>query len=97
MSHTFKIGEIAILQNATNPAENGMEVEVVAQPRPTNWFFPVTSMLIPANYYVIKANVGLDGTPYWGCRPDQLRKRRPPQDWMKLCNLTDIPREVTHV
>lgn len=26
-----------------------------------------------------------------------LRKRRPPQDWVKLCNLTDLPREVTHV
>jgi hypothetical protein len=27
---------------------------------------------------------------------DSIRKLpRPPQDWVKLCNLTDLPREVT--
>jgi hypothetical protein len=29
--------------------------------------------------------------------PHCLRKRRPPQDWKKLCNLTDVPKELCHV
>lgn len=27
-------------------------------------------------------------------RPHALRKKRPPQDWAKLANLTDVPRET---
>jgi hypothetical protein len=26
-----------------------------------------------------------------------LRKKPPKQDWQRLCNLTDLPREVAHV
>jgi hypothetical protein len=35
------------------------------------------------------------GQGQWSATPEWLRKRRPPQDWTKLCNLTDLPREVT--
>lgn len=30
----------------------------------------------------------------WIAEPHELRKKRPPQDWQRLCNLTDAPREV---
>lgn len=26
--------------------------------------------------------------------PNQIRKRRPPQDWVKLCNLISLPQSV---
>jgi hypothetical protein len=29
----------------------------------------------------------------WVSEPHELRKRRPPQDWVKLCNLSDVKRE----
>lgn len=78
----FSIGEIAILQNARDPAENGMEVEVVALPRPERWVFPPIGKGVPANHYVIRANLGPDGH-YWGCAPCQLRKKRPPRNFAR--------------
>lgn len=36
--------------------------------------------------YIIDVN----GTRYLAL-PDQLRKKRPPQDWVTLCNLLDTP------
>lgn len=94
MSHTFKIGEIAIYTRPGSPY-NGTEVMIVGP-------------LIPR-----VGNDHLTGTPYveydgyqitpnelpgrYGAKPEWLRKRRPPQDWVKLCNLHDIPREVRHV
>lgn len=35
------------------------------------------------------------GTHYCA-KPSWLRKRRPPQDWVRLCSLDSLPREVTH-
>lgn len=33
----------------------------------------------------------------WAAEPFNLRKLPPKQDWDRLCNLTDTPREVEHV
>lgn len=99
MSHTFKIGEIAILQNGVkHPEFDGMEVEVVAIPQPFDQHWPGEPWYTGAGFYRVKLPfVRENGSPYLQSLPHQLRKRRPPQDWVKLCNLTDLPREVEHV
>lgn len=90
----FSVGEIAIFQNArVEPAHNGQECEVV-QPlgdyvmRPHEWY----PQGRPYTGYVIRFQGDND---VYAAAPDQLRKRRPPQDWVKLCNLDKIPEEVT--
>lgn len=95
MSHdTFRIGEIAIYTRPGSPY-NGSEVMVVGPLLPR-----VGDDLLTGNLYVEYDGyqITLNELPgIYGARPEWLRKRRPPQDWMKLCNLADVPREVEHV
>lgn len=87
MAESFSVGEIAIFKHDGMARYDGQEVEV----------FSVTGCngcgRSPHGRYGIRAQDGhrlcVDGRT--------LRKRRPPQDWVKLCNLTDVPREVAHV
>lgn len=96
MNEKFEVGEIAILQNCVlHPEHNGREVEILALPRPHNWLF-IDGETILAGSYVTQRH-GWGGNSTRANPPQYLRKRRPPQDWVKLCNLTDLPREVTHV
>jgi len=87
VSESFSVGEIVELvysryESRTLP----MEVKVVGLPEQVfdriAWVF------------LMAYSIEVDGVEYYAL-PEQLRKRRPPQDWVKLCNLTDIPREVT--
>lgn len=84
MSHTFKVGEIAeIVYSRYHDSRVGSEVIVVSGLQPLwNRFESRTEY-----GYVCRFADG--GTRYF--LPDQLRKKRPPQDWVKLCNLQDKP------
>ena len=88
MSHTFKVGEIAIIAAVDHPNVRGdwvgKEVEILG---------PLEQFRGEASYR-ISHPLGRLANAYAAQR--HLRKRRPPQDWVKLCNLTDIPREVVH-
>ena len=81
-NETFKVGEIAILTVSGACGSVGDEVEVRGSVNDEFWGFQ----------WIIRGN-GLELM----CNRGSIRKRRPPQDWVKLCNLTDVPREVEHV
>lgn len=87
-NETFKVGEIAIYVCSDHHSEyNGQECTVDS---PLGWRFPknvVTGQLMEVYGY---RTIAQDGTIFT-CRPEQLKKRRPPQDWQTLCNLQDKP------
>lgn len=49
----------------------------------------------PDSFWAVQVDYGIGGL-VWSARYS-IRKLPPPQDWVKLCNLTDLPREVEHV
>lgn len=88
MTERFEIGEVAIMQNLTFYLEyNGMECTVIgalamreaANPR-TGKIENVFGYRVDVPGHAAKAVL----------EPHQLRKRRPPQDWVKLCQLDVI-------
>lgn len=94
MSHEkFEVGEIAIAQDWLGmPEVNGTEVTVIG---PLTWKTcrEVSTGRVSTKYrYRVRSFAGDTWSP-----PEKLRKRRPPQDWVKLCRLNDLPREVTCV
>lgn len=94
MSESFKVGEIAIVCGYIQwPEFLGTEVEIIG-PLDT---YPVRGRGSPQTYlrhgyHVIRSDGRSAVYSPWN-----LRKRRPPQDWVKLCNLRDVPREVANV
>jgi hypothetical protein len=92
-AESFRVGEIALVNKPSHPA-SGEEVEITDLPQPSGGLG-----------YRCSAGTWTDGDKYtvlWrgmhrAILPQYLRKRRPPQDWKRLCNLTDTPREVEHV
>lgn len=89
MIESFSVGEIAILQNCPfAPSFNGQECTVVHLPQPSN-FVARNGKITSAGNYTIES---VDGE-WLQVPPRQLRKRRPPQDWVKLCKLDSLPQE----
>lgn len=98
MSHeTFKIGEIAVYIGHNGDALKwsgsrkiplGTEVEIIS----------------PYGIYPVRTDTGVVQAYRYRCRvsdghiamakPEWLRKRRPPQDWVKLCQLDNLPRDI---
>jgi len=77
----------------------GDEVRIAGPLRCRRIFDSRDGRIIEADAYEIDAPtswIGGDPKLPWCAEPHELRKRRPPQDWVKLCNLTDVPREVAH-
>lgn len=94
MSESFSVGEIAFLQNGTHITRyDGEECEVVGALGTYLADMPDGSLVPWRGCYRVCIS---DGT-YLISEPHQLRKRRPPQDWVKLCHLNETPREVEHV
>ena len=94
MSDRFAVGEVAIVVS-DDPRFDGTEVTVLG---PLEWkkvygwiqgdtregfFYPVHTALLPEPP---------PGSHCW-CPPEQLRKRRPPQDWVRICRLSERPVE----
>lgn len=96
MSHTFEVGEIAVIAAfIDHPERMGWEVEIIG-PLQNYWVRPIhRESYMKFGYQVRLPQPDALGRINACYGAHELRKRRPPQDWVKLCNLTDVPREVT--
>jgi hypothetical protein len=83
---SFSVGEIAIFKSPYVPEHYGEEVVVFSVGGCPNCGRD------PVGRYEVRTQNGRR----FCAGAKALHKRRPPQDWVKLCNLTDIPREVAH-
>lgn len=95
MSHPyFEVGEIAILQNGIVTKQYDGELCQIVGGFGAYWgSYPDGRTELHGNCYRVRVS---DGT-FLISDQHQLRKLPPKQDWKKLCNLTDVPREVSHV
>lgn len=89
--HLFTIGEIAILQNASvRTGYNGMECEVLKGPGVMRMRINATGEIVPEYGYSVMA---ADGEKMVA-RPDQLRKKRPPEQTTEWTNCHWQPKQV---
>lgn len=95
MSHQFKVGEIAVVTYTRGPhLVVGEEVEVIGplETRMMHTGAVETGYRVYSRHSCDPVSKQILTTGRFICvLPDQLRKRRPPQDWVKLCNLTHLP------
>lgn len=93
MVEKFEVGEIAIFSRP-NSIFFGIEVSITLPLHNSLTKDRLDGSIRREDVYGIYApELGLPPSQIgWVARPKDLRKRRPPQDWVKLCNLTDIPR-----
>lgn len=90
MSESFSVGEIAVgFGFVVDIENNGMECEIEGPLEWAAWYHPNGEVGECFGHDVRWAD-GEEGFE----RPEHLRKRRPPQDWKKLCRLTDAPRTL---
>lgn len=85
----FEVGEIAIFQNAKyHPFLNGLECLVIEEYRYRKY---VDGSPQPGAYcWIVEfADYPIEGG--WSAEKGQLKKKRPPQDWTKLCKLDTLP------
>lgn len=101
MAESFSVGEIAIIVAASEwPERIGWEVEIIAPLGDYSYCSRFDSQIRIATGYRIRMpeKCSLTGTSTAVCKPEFLRKRRPPQDWVKLCRLNETPiKEPAHV
>lgn len=94
MSESFSVGEIALYWRAGS-RKDGMQVTVASRLYVQTFRDIPTGEVRTVPAYDIEGpglRPGIDVA-----QPQFLRKLRPPPDWVKLCHLTDLPREVTCV
>lgn len=91
-NEAFSVGEMATIHM---PGTNmhGVECEVIEPARERSWKYFADKSARTGIAYVVR----FAGYERFVIRPNLLRKRGPPQDWVKLCHLTNLPREVIHV
>lgn len=91
-NQTFSVGEIAVICNAPAHARHYEGCEVV-----------ITAPLAYREWYVYPTRTDCAGLAYecdfptgerMCIRPIYLRKRRPPQDWVRIANLVSLPQTV---
>lgn len=90
--HQFAIGEIAVICNMPEPVArwNGEELAITGPCEFRKWKL-ITDKSIHREGLAYKGKLS---TGKEVCiRPEHLRKRRPPQDWMKLCRLDQVPQK----
>lgn len=85
----FSVGEVAVY-NRPESKFHGMDVVVTGPLAQRYWSDPLGRGGGGWCYRISIA--GLDDD-FIVAEPHELRKRRPPQDWVKLCRLTDRPVE----
>lgn len=83
MSHTFHIGEIALVFAPGTP-RHGEEVEIIDLPQSRLYRCSAGTWTAAGKYTVLWRGQHREIEPRF------LRKRRPPQDWVKLCKLTNL-------
>ncbi len=89
MSDRFEVGEVAIY-NRPESAYHGIEVTVISNLQQRSFFDTVTGTKgnVAFGYEIEVPGLWSVGV-YYFAEPHELRKRRPPQDWVKLCRLTE--------
>lgn len=87
----FVIGEIAILQNTTKAGLDGLEVTIIGEFKRRRYTHPNRQGQMEGDCWYISnpGNYSLNAA-----EADQLKKKRPPQDWVKLCKLDQAPNSV---
>jgi hypothetical protein len=87
---TYEIGEVAIYWRPISRRHN-REVIIIGLPAFHTYYDTVTRQTRRARGYAI--SFGGEPAPYgnWMAEPHELRKRRPPQDWVRLCRLAERP------
>lgn len=90
----FEVGEVAIF-NRPGSRFDGMEVTISAALHLALVRDRKTELEAYGYVYGIEGDFGpkRHGVAQWCAPPDQLRKKRPPQDWVKLCRLDEVPAE----
>lgn len=91
MSESFSVGEVAIWVREGSP-NYGREVTIAGPLQLVNAWQPDGSCIYDYRYPMDAdfAPVSPHGNG-WCAHPDWLKKRRPPQDWVKLCQLDNLP------
>lgn len=96
MSESFSVGEIAIWVGlkAGDPRGYGPKTpcgtEVLIVQSLQSRYVRTANGIQILNVYEARTCDGITIAAF----PHSLRKRRPPQDWVKLCELNDIPRDI---
>jgi hypothetical protein len=91
----FEVGEVAIFTRIGSRF-HGMEVTIIKPLHLALIHDQITGIDALAYVYKIDGPFGshrpeVDG---WAAPPEFLRKRRPPQDWIKLCDLASVSAKV---
>jgi hypothetical protein len=94
MADHFEVGEIAIYHRPQSDC-HGMEMAVASGLQTRTCLDEVTGRRgVYCGYEIKFACYSGREMPYrWLAELHELRKRRPPQDWVKLCRLTQRPVE----
>lgn len=94
MAETFSVGEVALFVREGSDY-SGAECTIIG---PLSYRFVRDRKDGATSHkwvYLIDGPFdSIPGTRGFVAAPENLRKRRPPQDWKTLCNLTDTPREM---
>lgn len=98
MSERFEVGEVAIYHR---PESNwhGLEVLIVSGIETRTCIDEVTGIRGTFAGHEVEfsdpvAEMAQERGYRWLAEPHELRKRRPPQDWVKLCRLTEFVDEI---
>lgn len=91
----FEVGEVAIYHRPGSRV-HGHEVTVLAGFQDRLCYDTLTGDTRVIAGYEISVPSWYGSPPYggsWMAERHELRKRRPPQDWARLCDLNEIPSE----
>jgi hypothetical protein len=92
VAERFEVGEVAIL-NREGSRWHTQEVTVISALQDFCWIDEQEGRWHSGAAYEIKIP-DYNGPFRWVAEPRELKKRRPPQDWVKLCRLTERTDEV---
>lgn len=94
-NETFKVGEVALYVRPGSP-NYGRPLTITGPLQMRPIFDKGVGHRTAMTYQVESPFFGECKNPTgWLAEPQWLRKLPPPQDWVKLCQLDNIPREVT--
>jgi hypothetical protein len=88
----FEVGEVAIFSRPGSRFD-GIEVSITEALHFALVRDQRTDRSAYGYVYSIEGDFGpkRPGVTHWVAPPADLRKKRPPQDWVKLCRLDEIP------
>jgi hypothetical protein len=85
---TFEVGEVAIFHDPGMP-RHGREVTVISALQYGEIVLNDGTMIWAWAYSI--ESPGDEACASYCAMPENLRKRRPPQDWQQLCRLDEVP------